>query len=495
MIRSVAVKVLILAVLAVVVVLVWPRATGTANEADRDTGGGAGGGEGSDAGGSGRSSSDDFDGTGPDGATEQEGGVGQTIPDSTEATGTGLGDGHVNGNGSYFSTLGAPPSVMRWVQSDSLIFNQPLPVDTPKTSGSDLMAAQIDEIIRGERLYTYGSGIEEDRNAPHIVLVDSDREQFTPVVFNPRDCGADTWWAWGSAEFEPYINGAYAEVGKFGVPVPVDFKMNADDGDFHLLIYDWKRDILIELWRAKPTNLTGRPGIEVCWGGVTRDFAEQATGIFPFPVGVTAAGVASPGLTITLDDLRRGEINHAIGVSTEFVIDNQTGEDYSYPANRNDGLCSSLNPAPTEYHQHVIDSVGGEANCLYEGQYLRLPSDFDVEAVSHPYARMIATAARDYGLVVQDVAGCFCFQAESGRTVTDNGLASDDPWQEFYRGTPEWEILWEIDWTRLEVLPRHWGRPDGYRIPCAVPPNRSAADNPMAGDPRCQVAADPYRSG
>ena len=401
----------------------------------------------------------------------------------------------VNDKGTFFSTHAAPDEALAWMGSEDLIFNQPLPDETPVVSNSDTIAAYIDEIIRGQRLFDYASGFEEDANAPNLILVDSDREDFTEVTFRPQNCGADTWWNWSATEFDPYINGAYADIGQSGVPVPADLKMSADDEDFQLVVYDWRRDILIELWQAKPTNLTGRPGIEVCWGGITKDFAAAGTGIFPFPMGVSASGATAPGLTITLEDVRRGEIRHAIGVSADIAIDNADRSDHSYPANRTDGNCSDDRAVSESYVQKVTESMDGERNCLFEGQYLRLPKDFDLDSVEHPYARMVAKAARDYGLVLQDVAGCFCFQAESSNGVIENGLSSQNLWDQAYNGTPEWEVLAQIDWTQLEILPKDWNKPTSFQIPCAVPPNKTPKTNPMVDDPRCQVASDPYHSG
>jgi len=398
------------------------------------------------------------------------------------------GVGFTNSNGTYFSTYGAPPEVLRWMDSPNIIFNQRLPASTPAQANSATIARNIDEIIRGERLYGYGSGIEDDANAPYMILVDSDSENFTEVVFRPQNCGNDSWWSWTDNDFNPYINGAYSDINKHGIPLPSSFAMNPDDSDFHLMVYDWRRDILIELWKAQPSNITGRSGIEACWGGVTKNYAESSSGIFPFPVGVDAAGLAAPGLTITLEDVRRGEINHAIGVSSEIAINNYDSKSFSYPANRNDGLCTSND-------SRVANAVGGTDNCLYEGQYLRLSPDYDIDSIQHPVARMVAKAGRDYGFVVHDVAGCFCFQAESGWAVTANGLGSRNPWFDAYAGTPEWEILWQIDWTQLEVLPPNWNRPDNYTIRCAVPPGRSTDQFPMKGDARCAAPGDPYRSG
>jgi hypothetical protein len=105
---------------------------------------------------------------------------------------------------------------------------------------------------------------------------------------------------------------------------------------------------------------------------------------------------------------------------------------------------------------------------------------------------MVAEAARDYGLVVHDIAGCFCLQSESSYPVTNTGLADEDPWLDVYDGSTEFEILSQIDWSKLEILPKDWDRPDGYRIPCASPPNRIPAESPNLGDPRCQDLGDPY---
>ena len=398
-----------------------------------------------------------------------------------------------NRNGTFYSTYGASPEALSWMQSTRLIFNQPLPPETPTVDNNAELAVRIDEIIRGERLYDYGSGFEEDTNAPYMLFVDSDVENFTEVIFSPDSCGQDTWWGWSDAEFEPYINGAYQDRDKWGIPLPADFEMDADDEDFHVMVYDWRADVMIELWRAMPSNLTDRAGIEVCWGGITKDFLPTSQGVYPFPTGVDAAGLTAAGLTITLEDVRRGEIRHAIGVSTEIVLNNLDQLSFSYPANRNDGMCAD---APVDERSVVVtESVGGPEFCLVEGQRLRLPANFDVDSIEHPFARMVARAGRDYGFVVHDVAGCFCLQAESGRVVTANGLAEEDPWLDVYGGIEEWEILWQIDWTQLEVLPLDWNQPDDHQIRCAIPPGFTEESFPMLNDTRCEVPGDPYRAG
>ena len=403
---------------------------------------------------------------------------------------------YVNDNGTYYSTFSAPAETMAWMGSPGLLFNQPLPADTPTAADSADIAARIDQVVRGQRIYSYASGIEEDLNSPHIVLVDSDVEDFTPVRFNPGDCGATDgrWWNWTAGEFEPYINGAYSALGRTGVPLPADYKMDPDDSDFHLMIYDWRRDTLIELWRAKPENVTGRPGLEVCWGGIIKHFAATGTGVFPFPMGVAAAGTTAPGLIITMADLQQGEIRHAIGVSAPFGLNDRTANSQSYPANRNDGSCSDIVAATDPNVQAVTQAMDGARYCLREGQRLRLPPGYDVDALPTPMARMVAKAIRDYGLVLVDEAGCFCPQAESGVVVTQNGFGSTSPWDQFYAGTTDTDVLLSIDWTQLQVLPVDWGRPDGYQIVCAGPAGIGLG-NPIGPDPRCQAPTPAYSTG
>lgn len=402
----------------------------------------------------------------------------------------------VNDRGSYFSTFSAPAETMAWTQSTGLLFNQPLPADTPLAPDSAEIAARIDQVVRGQRLYDYASGIEDDINSPVMVLVDSDVESFTPVRFRPDDCGAtdQRWWNWTAEEFEPYINGAYASLDKVGVPLPAGFKMREDDSDFHLVIYDWRRDTMIELWRAKTENVSGQPGLQVCWGGIVKHYAAQGTGIFPFPMGVAAAGTSAVGLTITMNDIQQGEIRHAVAVSAQFGLNDRNGTTHSYPANRNDGGCSDVVAAVDPVVKKVTDAMDGARYCIREGQRLRLPPDYPVDSLPTPFARMVAKAIRDYGLVLVDDAGCFCLQAESGVSVTQNGFGSTSPWDQLFNGTNDTEVMLAIDWTKLQVLPADWGRPEGYQIVCAGPVGTGLA-NPVGDDARCQAKVPAYSSG
>lgn len=395
----------------------------------------------------------------------------------------------VNDRGTYFSTLGAPPEMMGWIRSEELLWNQPLPDDTPKVDNSDTIAFQIAETVRGQRFVDYPSGIETGANAPYVLLVDADREDFVRIR---SDCfGQPQWgWGWSGEQFEEYVNEVYP--GRDGVPMPAEFAMDPDDGDFAVTIYDYRNDILFDFWQFKSSTISGAEPT-ACWGGVIRDFSSQSDGVFPYPMGGTAAGTSAPGLTITLEDLRQGVIDHAIGVSY-IPIFNELHLDVipsaSYPGVRNDGVCAR-EPAESwdrEFYDSVMLGVEAVENCLREGQRLRLPADFDVSGIEHPVARMVATAVRDYGIVVQDYGGCFCLQGESGRVVTENGMG-EDPWLTANGQSAEWQILTQIPWELVEILPVDWGEPPDHE--------RACIDNYLfvESDPTCERTVPPRFPG
>lgn len=395
---------------------------------------------------------------------------------------------YVNENGTYYSTLGAPASVLRWEQSTKLLWNQPLPDDTPAVYNSATIAQQVDDIVHGNRIVSWGSALETEKNAPYVLLVDGNREDF---VYVESKCGNLDYfgWGWYEAETEQYINNAYP--GRVGVPMPADFAMDADDGDFAVTVYDYANDVLYDFWQFKSSNLTGG-NPQTCWAGILHDYAGDSDGIFPYPVGGSAAGLTATGTIITLEDLRRGSIDHALSVSTLQIYNNKyadpQGMSASWPAIRNDGFCTGTpNPAwDSAHYQNIWNGVGNNPdNCLREGQRLRLPADFDTSTISDPLARMVAEAARDYGIIVHDFGGCFCIQGESGRVTELNGFGVN-PWDDAYNGTAPHEIMYAIPWDQIEVLPVDWGKPAGYERPCIS--NYAWIE----GDQTCERSVAPY---
>src|SRR5215470_3421504 len=118
----------------------------------------------------------------------------------------------------------------------------------------------------------------------------------------------------------------------------------------------------------------------------------KSDGIWPPRYGAAATGLPFIGGQITADELRRGEINHVLGIS---LVEPESANIFSWPANRSDGE----NPALA-------------SGRIPEGLRFRLDPTINLEALHlHPVAKIIAKAAQTYGFVVWDRAGAISLRA------------------------------------------------------------------------------------
>jgi hypothetical protein len=164
----------------------------------------------------------------------------------------------------------------------------------------------------------------------------------------------------------------------------------------------------------------------------------KSDGIWKSGYGTTATGLPFLGGTIMANELRRGAINHAIGIA---LVDAEASEIFSWPANRSDGS----NPARAP-------------NRIPEGLRFRLDPTVDVDALDiHPVAKTIARAAQIYGFVVWDVAGGISLRAENPKRFTTVGKSN--PYPALWRWTWPSKILKGFPWDRLQFLPMNYGKP------------------------------------
>jgi hypothetical protein len=216
------------------------------------------------------------------------------------------------------------------------------------------------------------------------------------------------------------------------VPIPADAQP-ADGTDSEMTVYQPSKDALWEFWLAR--NLNGR--WQACWGGRMLNVS-KSDGIWPPHYGASATGLPFIGGQITADELRRGEINHVLGIS---LVETESANIFSWPANRSDGE----NPA----------LVSGR---IPEGLRFRLDPTIDLEALHlHPVAKIIAQAAQTYGFVVWDRAGAISLRATNPKSFTSLGLS--DPYPGLFNGTPPYNILAGIPWDKLQFLPMNYGKP------------------------------------
>ena len=103
--------------------------------------------------------------------------------------------------------------------------------------------------------------------------------------------------------------------------------------------------------------------------------------------GASATSLSIAGGLITLEDLEKGQINHALAIA----IPNARGGVYASPAQRTDGYST-------------------EPLSLPEGAHLRLDPNLDLASLHLPrLTLMIAEAAQRYGIVVRDSAANVAF--------------------------------------------------------------------------------------
>ena len=132
-------------------------------------------------------------------------------------------------------------------------------------------------------------------------------------------------------------------------------------------------------------------GIHLGWGGRITDM-RNSNGVFPYPYGLSASGLAYLGGAIKVSELKAGQIDHVISVSLVETL----ADVHVPPASRNDGRSSAT-------------------DAIAEGTRFRLDPTIDVTTLGlAPAGVTIARALQRYGMVVTDTSGA----AVPGATVT-----------------------------------------------------------------------------
>jgi hypothetical protein len=212
------------------------------------------------------------------------------------------------------------------------------------------------------------------------------------------------------------------------VPIPRDARP-ATGQDRHMTIWQPSTDRLWEFWQARRKR--GR--WHARWGGAIRNVSKSPGYYTPaawpgagYNWGATASSLPKIGGTITVDELRRGRIHHALALD----LPEPRAGTFSWPAQRTDGT--------------------GPATALPEGARLRLDPDVDVDRLRlTSEGKMIARAAQRYGMVVRD-------QTHKGISLfAEDPRGQADPYGKLFRVKTPLELLRHFPWDRLQVLKLH----------------------------------------
>ena len=291
----------------------------------------------------------------------------------------------------------------------------PIPKDAVLHENS---AKLVEEFVRQKKSYYNTVNINTGQYSSPIYIADAK----TPVIrVNEWDCqkkgykdsGLMTQWA--------------------NVPMP-SYAVASEGNDKEMTVYQPSTDTVWEFWQAKKEN-----GVwYACWGG-RLDNASKSNGVFFKYYGTTATSLPFLGGQITAEELKRGEIRHAIGIS---MVDLEHWNIFSWPANRSDGW--NPNKAP---------------NRIMEGQRFRLDPNIDVNALRMTKAgKIIAKAAQTYGFVVWDKAGAVSIRAQNIYSYTKLGMP--DPYPALFENKPSYAVLDGFPWESLQFMPINYGKPE-----------------------------------
>jgi outer membrane biosynthesis protein TonB len=222
----------------------------------------------------------------------------------------------------------------------------------------------------------------------------------------------------------PYLQAAWEEV-----PIPPTAKPS-EGTDGTLLVWQPSSDKLWEFWRASHTA----SGWQAAWGGAIQNVSKNR-GVYDSEAwagakpwwGSSASSLSIAGGLITLEDLERGSIDHALALA----IPNVRAGAYSSPAQRTDGTSTSPLSLP-------------------EGAHLRLDPSLDLSKLNlPPLTLMVARAAQRYGIFVRARAKVIHFFAEDPTSLPTNPYLGKTG---YFEGKSPAKLLASFPWSHLQLL-------------------------------------------
>ena len=289
------------------------------------------------------------------------------------------------------------------------VWNAPLPADAPVDPASPRLMAALKQEAERERLARNGPWIQTSSYSTPIYRVPADQATVPVVLDNTRS------WA-------RTLSRALR-----AVPIPPDAQPAAGT-DAQMTIWQPSTDRLWELWKAR------REGDEwhAAWGGAI-ERVSQSPGYYTADSwpgarsfwGATATSLPVAAGTMTLAELERGRIDHALALN----LPSLRADAYTPPAQRTDGEDADPDSIPA-------------------GAHLRIDPRLDVRSLYLPrLTEMMALAAQRYGMIVRD------------QTHHAIGFFAEDPTptgRSPYRALMDYrypnELLARFPWDRVQIL-------------------------------------------
>ncbi len=213
------------------------------------------------------------------------------------------------------------------------------------------------------------------------------------------------------------------------VPLPSNAKP-ASGTDKHLVVWQPSSKHLWEFWHLEKKT----EGWEAYWGGAMQDALtdpgnygpEAWSGAAP-NWGASGTSLSIAGGLITLEDLEKGQINHALAMG----VPNTREYAYATPAERTDGGSS-------------------EATSLPAGAHLRLNPSLALSTLHLPhFTLMLAEAAQKYGIFIRDTASVVALYAQDPTPTGTNPYTAGGG---YFEGKSPAQLLAAFPWSHLQLL-------------------------------------------
>jgi hypothetical protein len=293
-----------------------------------------------------------------------------------------------------------PPACGQFFAADS-VWNAPLAADASLDPNSAAVTAELVRQVREGYAGNLQPTINTTQYSAPIYTVPAGQRPVRVILDKPPGVATEL-----ARAFE-------------AVPVP-DHALPAPGTDAQLVVWQPATDTMWEFWRMR----RGPDGWHAGWGGRMTD-ASSSAGVYQGSSwGATATSLPLAGGLITVPELRRRRIDHALALA---IPSARRGE-FSLPAQRTDGRSASPDSVP-------------------EGARFRLDPRLDLDRLGlPPVVLAIARAAQRYGMIVRDRAGAVVLYAEDPRPL------GWDPYPQLFGGSAPRELLRAFPWEHLQLM-------------------------------------------
>ncbi len=300
------------------------------------------------------------------------------------------------------------PAPFRFFSSTSF-WNETLPADAPLDTSSAAIVGALDGEVAAEEEAKKGPTINTTSWSVPIYTVPAGQPTVKVTLAGASSAALQAAWD--------------------AVPLPANAQPAAGS-DKHLVVWQPSAGRLWEFWGLEHTT----NGWRAAWGGAIKNAASNSGAYGPeawagaMPGwGASASSLSIAGGLITLEDLAKGQINHALAMA---VPDTRAGV-YAAPAQRTDGFST-------------------EPTALPEGAHLRLDPTLDLAALHLPrLTLMIAEAAQRYGILVRDRASNVVLYAQDPTPTGTNPYLGQGG---YFEGRTSQYLLADFPWSHLQLL-------------------------------------------